>query len=107
MNEPTILIRLAAMAARLGLTSNQTILLYCGARNFLNMEQTQVVIGILQKLAEANKVILNEDEPYIIQLIQYGVFNPEESETLGFKVRPAETEPSNGAAASDVRRATS
>ncbi len=85
-SKATILLRLAGFAERQGLSSNQAILIYAGNAGFLNLEMTAVAVGVLQKLAAQNGISLDEDEPFILQLIKKGVIKPEEIEIFGWRV---------------------
>ena len=88
-SEAKILRRLAGMAERLGLSSNQAILIYAGNAGFLNLQMTTVAVNILQKIAVQNGISLDEDEPFIIQLIKKGVIEPQEVEIFGWRLHGA------------------
>lgn len=94
--ETIILDRLASMAKRLGITSNQAILIYAGNEGWLNLERTATAISILQKIAGNNKIDFLEDEPFLVQLVRKGVILPEEAVIFGFKVKRREEENGNG-----------
>ena len=98
--EAKILRRLADFAERHNLSSNQAILIYAGNAGFLNLEMTAVAINVLQKLASDNGISLDDDEPFLLQLIKKGVINGQEQEIYGWRAktteRPTKKTPESG-----------
>src|SRR5437016_5923650 len=89
----TILRTLAEMAERLGLSSNQAVVLYAGNNFWLNAEMADVAVGILRKLATDRGVDLFDfEEPFIVTLAKRGVFTDGEQRLFGWKVEATTTD---------------
>lgn len=91
-----ILKTLATMAERLSLSSNQAMLLFAGAHNWLNMEMTLASVTVLHRLAKQHEIDLYEEEPFLAQLIAKGVFTPEECMLFGWKFPKVEERAHDG-----------
>ena len=89
-NKATILRKLAEMAERLNLSSNQAILVYAGCNGWLNYEYTAIALNALQKVAGANKISLYDEKPFIAQLIERGIIQADEAAIFGFRVTKKE-----------------
>ncbi|MFQ5902953.1 MAG: hypothetical protein ACE5JO_04615 [Candidatus Binatia bacterium] len=92
MKDPVILEKLARMAKRLDLTSNQMVLVYAGANNWLNFEHATIAVNILEKIAMEAGIGLYEQEPFLMQLIEKRAILPEEAELFGWRVQKTEVQ---------------
>lgn len=87
MADAKILRTLADMAERLGLSSNQAILLYTGNNFWLSPQMSEAAFAPLRKLAEAHKIDLFDfEEPFIVTLAKKGVFTPDECRLFGWRI---------------------
>lgn len=87
MSQNTILERLQKMAQRLGLNSNQIMLMYAANNGWTNLEMTVAGVNILHKIAGDHKISLYDEDPFIVQLIAKGIILPEEALIFGWKAK--------------------
>lgn len=93
-NNPVILKRLTEMAERLGLSSNQALLIYAGNNFWLNAQWADAAVGILRNLAQERGIELYDyEEPFIVTLAKKGVFTEDEQRLFGWKPKVQPQEP--------------